>query len=523
MQKSATTDDSLVNHRQGPGLKQPSFICVFIIILIFTQHLQSSSFPSVYSEFKDTLLAITSISNTLERDKKIDELWSSLKSARQIPYKVRDSVMFLYRGSANSVGWYGDFNSWSGASFNSGVTRLPGNIWYLEKTFPSDARLDYKIVLNGSTWMLDPDNTYRQMGGYGYNSVLRMPDYIFPMDVIPRNDTEKGILSSNITIGSTSLGYSVQYKVYTPAGYDNLYDLPVLYVTDGSEYYNVNMGSVPIVLDNLIHDGKILPVMAVFIDPVAPGGGTNRRMSEYNMNPAFADFLAVELVPQIDSTYKTRPAPDSRCILGTSMGGLNSAYIGAVKPETFQLIAIQSPAFWYNPEIYSLYSDESLRPLRIWMSTGVIHDTQAGALEMKTILESKGYPLFYLEVNESHSWGSWRGQIDDILIHFWEDTTYVSVASDGITNPNTHLLVEAYPNPFNNVITFTITAPSASGRGELLISDVSGRVIFRINVMLTEGNTYQIPLDFTGLASGIYFYTLRLPYQSQSGRVILMK
>jgi len=431
--------------------------------------------------------------------------------------------MFLYRGSANSIGWYGDFNGWSGTSFNAGVTRLPGNIWYLEKTFPSDARLDYKIVLNGSSWILDPDNTYRQMGGYGYNSVLRMPDYIFPMEVITRSDTEKGTLSSNYVISSASLGYSVQYKVYTPAGYDDMFNLPVLYVTDGSEYYNINMGSVPIVLDNMIHDRKILPVMAVFIDPVAPGGGTNRRMSEYNMNPAYADFLADELVPHIDSTYKTLPTPDSRCILGTSMGGLNSAFIGAVKPETFQLTAIQSPAFWYNTEIYSLYSDEPLRPLNIWMSTGVINDTQAGAQEMKTILEFKGYPFFYLEVNESHSWGNWRGQIDDILLHFWKDTNYVSISGNDLLWPQSYELVSAYPNPFNNHITLTISPLSVTQRSELLITDLSGHIISRYAFTLTAESTYEIPLDFSGHASGIYIYTLLLPRQSQSGKIILIK
>lgn len=431
--------------------------------------------------------------------------------------------MFLYRGSAASVGWYGDFNGWSGTSFNAGVIQLPGNIWYLEKSFPSDARLDYKIVLNGSTWILDPDNTYRQMGGYGYNSVLRMPDYVFPADVIPRSDTEKGTLSSNYIINSTALGYPVQYKVYTPSGYDDLLSLPVLYTTDGSEYYNTNMGSVPIVLDNMIHDGKIVPVLAVFIDPLPPGGGTNRRMSEYNMNPAYADFLADELVPHIDSTFKTLPAPGARCILGTSMGGLNSAFIGAVKPETFQLTAIQSPAFWYNTEIFSLYSDYPLRPLNIWMSTGVINDTRTGAQEMKRILESKGYPLFYLEVNESHSWGNWRGQIDDILLYFWKDTNYVSIWENNLLQPQSIELVSAYPNPFNNHITLTISPLSAEQQGELLITNLSGHIIFRYIFTLTAGIPYDIPLNFSQQASGIYFYTLLLPRQVLSGKIILIK
>lgn len=44
----------------------------------------------------------------------------------------------------------------------------------------------------------------------------------------------------------------------------------------------------------------------------------NRRESEYTENPSFADFVVKELVPKIDSTYKTIPSPDERYILGVN-------------------------------------------------------------------------------------------------------------------------------------------------------------------------------------------------------------
>ena len=62
-------------------------------------------------------------------------------------------------------------------------------------------------------------------------------------------------------------------------------------------------------------------------------------MSEYNMNPNFANFVAGELVPMIDSNYRTNATAEGRTILGTSMGGLNAAYFGAVKGDVFQNIA----------------------------------------------------------------------------------------------------------------------------------------------------------------------------------------
>jgi enterochelin esterase family protein len=126
--------------------------------------------------------------------------------------------------------------------------------------------------------------------------------------------------------------------VYTPYGYDDMQDLPVVYVTDGHEYADDKLGAMLIVMDNLIHQNVISPIIAVFIDPREPGNtSNNRRMSEYVENINFANFVSDELVPQIDANYKTNPDPDYRAILGTSLGGWNSAFFGLNRSETFHL------------------------------------------------------------------------------------------------------------------------------------------------------------------------------------------
>ena len=141
--------------------------------------------------------------------------------------------------------------------------------------------------------------------------------------------------------------------------------MPVVYVTDGHEYAADHMGSLTAVLDNLIDDGTLRPTIAVFIDPRDPNNlDNNRRLTEYNMNPQFAGFVASELVPAIDAAYRTSAAADDRVILGTSMGGLNSAYFGATKSDVFHKIAIQSPAFSFNPSIYGLYDHAADGPAR---------------------------------------------------------------------------------------------------------------------------------------------------------------
>ena len=140
-------------------------------------------------------------------------------------------------------------------------------------------------------------------------------------------------------------------------------------------------------------------------------------MQEYVCNQKFADFVGDELIPLIDHSYKTHACPDDRMILGTSLGGMNSAWFGAVRLKDFHLLGINSPAF--NPQVLAKFGSVDWFPFRVYMTTGVIHDTQKQALEMKEILEKNKVDFVYKEVNEGHSWGNWRALLADMLRWFF--------------------------------------------------------------------------------------------------------
>ncbi|MFA5646686.1 MAG: alpha/beta hydrolase-fold protein [Bacteroidales bacterium] len=375
---------------------------------------------SSFADFRKTLDTIAAITDENLRLEMMDSFWDSLKINKQVPFVFNDSVAFLYKGTATSVKWAGDFNSWNPDYGDfTGVKVGASDVWIVEKTFPLDARLDYKIVKNAS-WILDPANTFRQYSGFGQNSELRMPQWEIPKETVPIEGANRGFLSDNMLIQSVpqNLGYSLNYKVYTPFGYDDLQNLPVVYVTDGHEYADDKLGAMVIVMDNLIYQGIIKPIIAVFIDPREPGNASrNRRMTEYIENIKFANFVADELVTTIDANYKTNSSANNRAILGTSLGGWNSAFFGFNRSETFQLIGIHSPAF--GEDIIRAYSHAEKLPLKIFMSTGVIFDTEVRAREMKIAFQSKQYPLHYIEVNEGHSWGNWRALIDEPLTYFF--------------------------------------------------------------------------------------------------------
>jgi enterochelin esterase-like enzyme len=373
-----------------------------------------------FAHFNQTLNALAALSDSVERTTRLNMLWDSLKENAQIPFVFTDSVAFLYKGSASEVAWAGDFNGWNPAANGFEGERIGQSTFFrMVQRFPANARLDYKLVV-GFNWILDPANPHRQYSGFGPNSELRMPDWVFPQETVLGEGVFRGQFSGNQLINSLpdNLGYTVQYKVYTPYNYEDLHNLPVVYVTDGHEYADDRLGAMLIVLDNLIYSGAIEPVLAVFIDPRNPANlSENRRMDEYRANINYANFVADELVQHIDNTYKTDTSTTRRAILGTSLGGWNAAYFGMMRPDKFGLIAIHSPAF--DAAIQQAYVSSEKLPLKFFMSTGLIFDTQNQAKQMRNTLEQKGYPLLYKEVNEGHSWGNWRALIDDPLKWFF--------------------------------------------------------------------------------------------------------
>ncbi len=361
-------------------------------------------------------------------DEKIQTWWNSLITANQIPLISEDSVYFFYKGPAKSVEWMGDFNGWGFQKnvHNKGKLIDGTDIWILKSSFPKDARLDYKILLDGSNWILDPENKHQQWSGVGGgspNSELRMPDWKEDPTQIDRKNNHKGTLISDVLVNSKVLGYQVTYTVYLPYEFSKSQNFPCLYVTDGYEYLHPKLGNMNTVLDNLIEDKKIIPVIVVFIDHRAPiDRSNNKRMQELAMNAKYLEFFTQELIPQIETEYPVIRDAQHRAIMGTSMGGLTATYFAFSKPDIFGMAGIQSPAFYTRPQIYSLCSNPADPKMKISMTAGLINDTSPESRKMKDILEANSCLYKYREVNEGHSWGNWSRLIDDILIDLFAKT-----------------------------------------------------------------------------------------------------
>ncbi|HCW06346.1 MAG TPA: hypothetical protein DGG95_03160 [Cytophagales bacterium] len=400
----------------------PKGRCAILVALIFSY---ASAVAQSYEAFKTLSKEIANLATLIDstqRKNEIEKWWSSLQQQNQIPFIDEDSVAFLYQGEAKSVSWVGDFNGWGyDKNFPSRGAKIPNtNVWFLKCSFPKDARLDYKILTDENNYLLDPENKHQQWSGVGGgspNSELRMPQWKESPEQQVRNDIQRGVVQNDLLINSKIVGYQISYSVYLPQGYDALQNLPVIYVTDGYEYLHPRLGNMANVLDNLIAEKKIKPVVAVFIDHREPiNRSNNKRMQELAMNSKYLDFFVQELIPTVEKKYHVSTDFTQRAIMGASMGGLTSTYFAFTRPDVFGMAAIQSPSFWTKPQIYQLCNNPATPRMKISMSSGLINDTSKEGRKMKDILAANSCEYHYREVNEGHSWGNWRNLIDVMLI-----------------------------------------------------------------------------------------------------------
>jgi enterochelin esterase family protein len=217
--------------------------------------------------------------------------------------------------------------------------------------------------------------------------------------------------------------------VYTPPGYkagDQTY--PLLVAFDGG--WALSRVPTQRILDNLLADGRIRPVITVFIDNPTP----ESRNVELPCNETFARFIEEELAPWVRRQYRVSDDPADHFVTGASYGGLASMWLGYRLPHVFGNVISQAASLWwgpgfkmdvprsaggYTPEwLIEQYSQSPRLPVRFWMEIGLL-EHPALMIEpnrrMKAVLEAKGYDLTFSEPCGGHDTALWRGTLANAL------------------------------------------------------------------------------------------------------------
>jgi enterochelin esterase family protein len=418
----------------------------------------------------------------------------------------------------------GDANIWDGTLFP--MTHIDGTaFWYRGQIFEPDARLDYKFVLNGSDWILDPRNLHQCVSGYGPNSELAMPDYVYPPEIKYNSGIPHGTFHDTVFY-SINLSNSRTIRVYTPPSYNPSSSMryPLILFHDGIEW--TSLGYAKNILDNLISENKIDPIVAVFVPPVD-------RSNEYAFNQRFLfeDFIVEELMPYIRSRYKVRTDPLGNAMTGFSFGGLITTQICYNYPEVFGLCGPMSPAYWpNNQEVFANVLNGPKKDLKFYVDWGSYEFELAtdGRILVQNLI-SKGYEyVAWNEWHEGHSWGNWYAHLDNVLEHF----DMVVGVKDEESLPDKFALFQNYPNPFNPSTTIKYSIPGMSKVSLRLFNLLGEEVITLVNEEKSAG-TYEVEFSAKGgsasggnaysLPSGVYFYQLKAGTFIETKKMLLLK
>jgi len=328
-------------------------------------------------------------------------------------------ALFAFRSPAARVFLAGDMNGWSTSSHP--LERLEGsNLHVLELELPDGARLDYKFVVEGTEWTLDPWNPRTMQGGFGPNSELRTFAYTPPREVEPAPGTARAAYEE-LTVESRALGGPRRVVVWLPAALAAEKEpVPVLYLLDGLDYRE--FGRAHAVAGNLITSGRLLPFVIVLVPPVD-------RRSEYERNEGFERFLVTELVPAVEARWRVRKDPAGRGVMGVSLGAFAALSVTARHPGIFGRCGAQSTGNAVDVNFEALLADLARLPAgaaRFHLDVGTFEsnlhgaDLLAASRRVRAVL-ARRQAVQYREVPEGHSWGSWRARLAEAWTYFWGD------------------------------------------------------------------------------------------------------
>ena len=305
----------------------------------------------------------------------------------------------------------------------------------------------YHLTIDGGTFN-DP-GTLNYYGSTRWESGIEIPAHdqaFYEERNVPHGRVEE------VLFWSKSTNQLRRAFVYTPPTYDasKKTKYPVLYLQHGwgeNEYGWSNQGHANLIMDNLIADGKIEPFIIVMTygmtnegfrpgaagpaagpqapissatgaptavpatrpavpAPAAPAGGAAGQRGGgmgMMMNNGFETVLVDELIPYIDSHFKTKADKAHRAMAGLSMGGMETHTITLARPEVFGYYGLLSGG---------TYSPEEIKDIKdikgIFMGCGS-KENPDGIRSATEALKAAGYNVKgYVSEGTAHEFQTWR-------------------------------------------------------------------------------------------------------------------
>lgn len=392
---------------------------------------------------------------------------------------------------------------------SSEFTKGDDGAWY-GHTRPLDVGFHYYMLKIDGAEVPDPNSLYF-FGANRWGSGVEIPapdQDFYALKNVPHGQLREVFFHSKSTDSER------RAFVYTPPGYDqNLEErYPVLYLQHGygeNEYGWGVQGCANVIMDNLIAEGKAKPFIIVMTygmtNDIKFGG-----VRDFKIEP-FQTVLVDELIPYIDTNFRTLSDQPNRAMAGLSMGGMETKTITLKNLDKFSHIGLFSGGSISPDDILDMAAFKEKNKL-VFVSYGSRElggdrggrrggDPKAATEALK---EAGIHSVFYVSPETAHEWQSWRRSLREFAPILFKPRS-ANISGTWKAEFNTQIGVQKYTYMLKQdggKLTGKATSEigDTKNESELTEGKVEGDTVSFVELLDFRGN--ELEIRYTGKITG---------------------
>jgi enterochelin esterase-like enzyme len=313
------------------------------------------------------------------------------------------------------------------------MTKGENGVWEVTLGPVGPGAYRYNFNVNGVS-VIDPRNPSISESNNNAWSMVVVPGSEF----FDTRDVPHGAVAA-VTYQSKALGRARRMHVYTPPGYEMGKDkYPVFYLLHGAGDCDeswTSVGRAGFILDNLIAAKKAKPMIVVMPAGHTTAGGFRAT----GPGDEFAKDFTGDIMPYIETHYRTQNNRAGRAIAGLSMGGMQTlniavphldkfSYVGVFSSGLIQVFGANRPgaqgpggtpeerlAAWEKEAAAGLEKESVKKGLKLfWLGIG--KDDFLLDTHKKTVatLQKHGFSPVVKETEGGHTWINWRNYLSEL-------------------------------------------------------------------------------------------------------------
>jgi enterochelin esterase-like enzyme len=332
------------------------------------------------------------------------------------------------------------------------LTKGEGDAWVGESA-PQDEGFHYYQIWIDDAKVPDPGTLFFY-GASRWGSGVDVPAHdqdFYALKNVPHGDLRQ------VLYHSQTANADLRCFVYTPPDYEKHASkrYPVLYLQHGAGEDETgwgNQGHAGLIMDNLIAEGKATPFLIVMANSYIPGasgpgrvgtnagraglaapggtaGGRGRMTFDFS---AFRRVLLDDLIPYVDTHYRTLADQPHRAMAGLSMGGMQTKQITLANLDKFSYIGLFSGGNTAPTDVADMAAFKQHVKL-VFVSYGS-RENRAGPAGGTSSLENAKAGIealqqtgiksvFYVSPDTAHEWLSWRRSLHEFAPLLFQDGT----------------------------------------------------------------------------------------------------